>query len=237
MNREETLKLFINKLKKRKNFFFFKVGDDCVYCMQFETGSNSDGHFYSSDYAERMKEAYIYMAQQPEVYFAEWEDSFPGILHDTVICRQLRKDNDLNPQYVFFDALLSHEDQYLTSDLKEFYRVLKNDSRPKYYFARERMREVARVFNMTFVPVPHPNSYLYFEKVKQQVKKILKPNIIILFSCGMLAKIMLYECHKMSKEITVLDMGSAFDPLFVGDTRSNIEGQHLRVKEFFKDLL
>jgi hypothetical protein len=205
--------------------------------MQFETGSNSDGHFYSPEYAERMKEAYIYMAQQPDVYFAEWEDSFPGVLHNTVICRQLRKDNNLKPQYVFFDALLSHEDQYLTPDLKEFYRVLRDDSRPKYYFARERMREAAKVFNMMFVPIPHPNSFIHLEKVKQQVKKILRPNIVILFSCGMLAKIMLYECHKMNKEITVLDMGSAFDPMFVGDTRSNIEGQHLRVKEFFKDLL
>lgn len=212
MNREETIKLFTRKLRKKEPFSFVKIGDDCVFCMQGVVASNAEQHPYGPQLADHLKEAKDYLSKQSDAVVAEWA----------------------TPE---FDALLLHEDRYLTKNLRRFYWLLKNDSRPKYYFARERMREAARVFNMTFMPVPFPDSYSYFNRVKYQVKQIARPNIIILFSCGMLSKVMVYECHKMLKEMTVIDLGSAFDPLFVGDTRANDAGQHFKVKKFYHELL
>ena len=214
MNREQTIKTFTEKLKNQEPFSFIKIGDDCVFCIKGQEGSNAEGHPYSKELGSHMTEAYNYMIEQPGVFVAEWN----------------------NPKLTYFDALLLHEDEYLTEDLKEFYRLLKDEPRPKYYFARERMREAATVFNMNFVEVPYPDSYSHIDEVMAKVKEIAKDDIIILFSCGMLAKIMTYECHKINPKMTVLDMGSAFDPLFVGSTRSHDPDQHLRVKEFYKDL-
>jgi hypothetical protein len=184
--------------------------------MKGQEGSNGELHPYSKELGEHLREAKEFLWDKPNLFISEWAN----------------KDSR-----VFFDALLSHEDNYLTEDLKEFYKLLKDDPRPKYYFARDRNKEACKVFNMQFIEVPWPNSYSYLEQVKQQVKEIAKPDIIILFSCGMLAKIMIYECFKIEPNMTVLDMGSAFDPMFVGSTRSEDPDQHLRVKEFFNDIL
>ena len=210
MTREETIKVFTEKLRNQEQFSFIKIGDDCVFCMKGQSGSNAELHPYSEKLGQHLRDAYKYMLNH-DVFVTEWGD-----------------DN--------FDSLLLHEDSYLTEDLKEFYKLLKDDPRPKYYFARERMQEASKVFNMEFVEVPYPDSYSHFDEVMTKVKEIAKPGIIILFSCGMLSKIMTYECHKIEPNMTVIDLGSAFDPLFVGSTRSADPDQHLRVKEFYKDL-
>jgi hypothetical protein len=216
MDRTGTIQTFTQKLINKKPFSFIKIGDDCVFCVQGQKGANAENHPYSPELAHHMREAYEYCIRRPQdIHVAEWNNS----------------------KLWYFDALLMHEDRFLTDDLKNFYRILKNDSRPKYYFARDRMREASKVFNMEFIEVPYPNSYSHIAEVMEKVKEIARPDIIILFSCGMLSKIMVYECHKICPEMTVLDMGSAFDPLFVGDTRSNEPGQHLKVKEFMKELL
>jgi hypothetical protein len=215
MTRTETLEAFNYRMKNRDPFYFLKIGDDCVFCMRGACGANAEHHQYGPDLGEHLHEAKEYLKNKDNVFIAEWNQ----------------------PDMVYFDALLSHEDQFLTEDLKEFYKLLKDDPRPKYYFARERMREAAKVFNMEFIPVPYPNSYGYLGQVKVQVRNIARPGIIILFSCGMLSKVMIYEAYKMCQDMTVLDMGSAFDPMFVGDTRSNEAGQHFKVKQFFKDVL
>jgi len=214
MNREQTITKFTEKLRNKEPFSFIKIGDDCVFCINGQEGTNAELHPYSPELSKHMREAYDYMLKQEDVYVAEWN----------------------NPKLTFFDALLLHEDEYLTEDLKEFYRLLKDDPRPKYYFARERMKPACDVFKMTFAEVPYPNSYAHYKEVMAKVKEIAKPRVIILFSCGMLSKIMTYECHKICKDMTVIDLGSAFDPLFVGSTRSSDPDQHLRVKEFYNDI-
>ena len=221
MTRTETIRTFTDHLKSQRPFSFVKIGDDCVFAIRGQEGTNAEGHQYGDKISKHMKEAYEYLKDKPSVYVAEWNE---------------------NPKWgdgrlPFFDALLLHEDAYLTPDLKEFYRVLRDDTRPKYYFARDRMVEAARKFKMNFIAVPYPNSYDYVEAVIGKVKEIAKPGAVILFSCGMLAKIMIYECYKICKDMTVLDMGSAFDPLFVGSTRSADEQQHERVKSYYADIL
>lgn len=217
MNRETTIKVFTEKLRNQEPFSFVKIGDDCVFCMRGQTGANAEGHQYSPKLSKHLRKAYDYLKDRSSVYMAEWDANHPGL--------------------VFFDALLLHEDSYLTPDLRDFYQLLKDDPRPKYYFARERMKEAATVFNMELVPVPWPNSYVYIGQVLKKVKEIARPGVIILFSCGMLSKVMIYECHKINPDMTVLDMGSAFDPLFVGSTRSANQYQHLKVKKYYRELL
>lgn len=211
MDRTQTIQYVTDKMKNQEPFAYLKMGDDCMFCMKGQQGANAEQHPYSSELGIHLREAHRYMLTQPNVIVTEWGD-----------------DN--------FDSLLLHEDSYLTEDLKEFYRTLKHDPRKKYYFAQERMRPAAEFFNMEFVPVPFPDSYSHFKQVKKEIQKIMDNNIIILFSCGMLSKVMVYECWKACPYMTAIDLGSAFDPLFVGSTRSHDPDQHLRVKEYFKDL-
>lgn len=211
MDRTETIRFFTDKLKNHEPFYFAKEGDDCVFCMRGVIGSNAEHHDYGPKLAEHLVGGFDYLRKN-NAMVAVWD----------------------TPE---FDAFLLHEDRYLTEDLRNFYKLLKDDPRPKYYFARERMRDAARVFNMEFIPVPFPNSYDHFNKILHRVSKIARPGVIILFSTGMLSKVMVYECHKLCKEMFVVDLGSAFDPLFVGDTRAKDNGQHLKVKSYYAEIL
>jgi hypothetical protein len=231
LNREETIKLFSDKLRNQEPFCFDKFGDDCVFCMQGFGGTNAEGHKYSQKLGAHLKRAYVYLGHQSDVYIGEWQKKNS----EWVICSELRDATNINPNFAFFDALLMHEDQYLTEDLREFYRLLKADKRPKHYFARERMREAAKMFNLEFHPVDYPNSYEHISEVLDFVKENILGGSIVLFSTGMLSKVMVYECHRLSRALTAIDLGSALDPMFVGNTRSEQEGQYKKVQEFMKE--
>jgi hypothetical protein len=48
-----------------------------------------------------------------------------------------------------------------------------------------------------------------------------KPGAVFIMSCGMMAKVLAANLLERSQEISVLDAGSAWDPLFVdGGTRT-----------------
>ena len=184
---------YIKNIKEGINFSFVKRGDGELACMNGEVGTNCDGHPYSSELGEKLKESFEFLKDKADI--VEWNDqkNYNILLH--------RKDNNLEK-------------------LKEFWMAVKESNKPKMFVGPERLREVSKFLNSEFEAVSLNNS---FDSVKSILGDIVdKPmdNGIFIFSCGMPAKYLIAELLKRNPYITCIDAGSSFDPIFVGQTRT-----------------
>lgn len=188
------LDTYIKNIKEGKNFTFVKRGDGELACMEGETGANCDGHPYSKELGEALKESFEFLKDKADI--VEWNDqaNYNVLLH--------RKDNDL-------------------PKLKEFWMAVKNSPRHKVFVGPEKLSKVCDLLGAVRITVSDSNA---FESIKNLTIRPQK-NDIVIFSCGMAAKVLIARALKHDKNITCIDAGSSFDPIFVGNTRTEQASQ------------
>lgn len=189
-NMPTRLDTYTNKIKNNENFTFVKRGDGELACMSGETGTNCDAHPYTKELGDKLKESFEFLKDKADI--VEWNDqkNYNILLH--------RKDNDLNK-------------------LKEFWLTVKVAPRKKYFIGPARLAGAASLLDATHITVPEVNA---FEFLKQAAVPEPKDNDIWILSCGMPAKWVIAELLKKNPNITCIDAGSSFDPIFVGQTRT-----------------
>lgn len=184
------IEVYTDKIKNNDNFSFVKRGDGELACMAGETGANCDAHPYTKELGDKLKESFEFLKDKADI--VEWKDqkNYNTFLH--------RKDNDLEK-------------------IKDFWMAVKDSKRRKYFVGPNRLAGVSPLLGATLIPVPLVNAYDF---IKQMAVPELEDNDIWIFSCGMPAKYMIAELIKKNPKITCIDAGSSFDPLFVGNTRT-----------------
>ena len=197
------LDIYTDKIKKNINFSFVKRGDGEIACMAGATGANCDGHPYSKELGEKLKESFVYLKDKADI--VEWSDQklYNTLLH--------RKDNDLGK-------------------LKEFWMAVKDSPRKKYFVGPVRLAGAASMLDATLISVPLVNA---FESLSVIGVPPPEDNTIYIFSCGMPAKVVIAELMRKNPNITCLDAGSSFDPIFVGQTRTEQMDQETLKKLYF----
>ena len=187
---EDKLTTYTNNINNNINFTFVKRGDGELACMNGEVGVNCDGHKYSSELSEKLKESFEFLKDKADI--VEWNDqkNYNVLLH--------RKDNDLNK-------------------LKDFWMTIKNSPRNKFFVGPYRLLEAAAMIDAVIIPIPELNC---FDFLKTNPVPTPEDNDIWIFCCGMPAKWLIAEQIKRNHNITCIDAGSSFDPIFVGQTRT-----------------
>jgi glycosyltransferase involved in cell wall biosynthesis len=190
------LDIYANKIKSMQNFTFVKRGDGELACMAGEQGGNCDGHPYSKELGDKLKEAFEFMKDKADI--VEWNDqkNYNILLH--------RTDNDLEK-------------------LKNFWLTVKESSRRKFFIGPKRLEEVCQLLGVSFIEVPLINAFEYI-----QTTPLIPPpedNDIFVFSCGMPAKVLIAQILRRNPNVTCIDAGSSFDPIFIGNTRTVQAGQ------------
>jgi hypothetical protein len=139
----------------------------------------------------------------------------------------------INVNFVNFEILLQNT---LSQNKFDFYKSIKYSERKKIFVGPNRLFDIENFLNVdTLIEVPLVNSFSEYENVLASLKSEIENNSIILFSCGMPAKSLIYKSLEFNSNITCLDVGSGFDSLFIGHTR---EGQlnSAVVKNFYNEL-
>jgi glycosyltransferase involved in cell wall biosynthesis len=185
------LDIYTDKIKNNENFTFVKRGDGEIACMTQTTGANCDGHPYTKELGDKLKESFEFLKDKADI--VEWNDqkNYNVLLH--------RKDNDLEK-------------------LRNFWMTIKESPRRKMFIGPERLHGVVDFLKIDeFYPVPEVNA---FEFLKGTAVTAVEDNDIWILSCGMPAKWVIAELIKKNPNITCIDAGSSFDPIFVGATRT-----------------
>jgi len=129
-----------------------------------------------------------------------------------------------------YNILLHRTDNDLVK-LSEFYKTIKASTRQKFFIGPERLIGVAELLGATFVEVPLVNAFDYI----QGMDLVPQDGDIFIFSCGMPAKVLIAATLRANQNVTCIDAGSSFDPIFVGKTRTEQAEMDDLKKLYFED--
>jgi len=116
---------------------------------------------------------------------------------------------------VNFNMFLHRTDNDLEK-VREFWKTVKISKRKKIFVGPERLAGVINMLNIDeFIEIPLINT---FENMPSM--NCPENDSIYIFSCGMPAKVLIVDMLKGNKNITCIDAGSSFDPIFIGKTRT-----------------
>lgn len=188
-----TLESFGQAIKIRQPFSFVKLGDGERACMNGATGANCDGQPYSAALASALNTAYEFLVGKVHVV-------------------------DFFNQKVF-NMLLHRTDSDLTA-VKSFWETVSSATGVKVFVGPARLRPAAELLKARFIEVPLVDAFSDLERIKKQLFDHCKRDAICIFCAGATSKILIAEMLKVRQDITCLDAGSSFDPMFVGETRT-----------------
>lgn len=221
------IKYFFHKhisdsINNDQNITFIKAGDGEFLCMTGTKGQNCDDHPYSEELGHELHQAYDYFKDQNDTLVSQFpyiEPFLPG-----------------EPNQEIFESLL-FMDHNNTPEFVEMWRTIRKTKRKKHFIGN---RIVAMaIFDKlnidSIIEVPEKNAYASGLPL-DQIMKLIKENDIVLISAGFVGKVMAHIIHKAFEgKITILDTGSAFDPL-VKNTRSGQMSKE-KVNEVFQRIM
>lgn len=203
-----------DNLKTGRNFAFSRWGDGDWRCILGEKGMNCDGSIYYPDLGLalgnvlRRKPKYTLM-MQPKA----WNDLKNPI---KFWCSA----NGIDPSG-WPDADVLHNDS-MNNRLKDFFEAL--SSRELCLVGPRYLRGFQIGDRQRNIDVPEKNAWLVHETVKGYCADLAEMGCRIwLFSCGMMAKVLIDEMHQMyGDDVTLIDAGSVLDYYVQRPTRRYI---------------
>jgi hypothetical protein len=239
---EKNLKMYSDKIEKKENFTHVKYGDGEIICMARRGGKNCDQHDLSLDLGNKLIESLVYLSQNPYVYFPDWYFSNPPI----------NINDDINLS--FFNSLKNHYNLKLNSIqpfelimmgwgnmeydfLFKFLQKIKKSERKKIYVGPWRLREINCVLDIDkYIEIPLINAFNNFEEILGNILVEVEDDSIILFSVGPMSPYLIYRILNHNTKVTLLDIGSGFDSLFVGQTRGENQATTEISKKYIENL-
>jgi predicted O-methyltransferase YrrM len=231
--RTNDLHLFCDKLANKENFSVVKFNDGEWHAMTNKSGSNCDNHFYSERLSVDLLTAYKYLNNRDDVFISDYVNNFCAYPQHEVLASDIGF-----PKNSFVNFALLHdlpfrgEIQSLTPELKEFYRLIRDDTREKIFIGPDRLSGVIPFLNIDhFIPVPLLNAYDTLHLWWLNVPR--KENAIYLLSCGFNSCIVSSDLLQ-EVNATIIDLGSALDPVVFGKTRKS-QMDTSEIRQFYQD--
>jgi hypothetical protein len=112
------------------------------------------------------------------------------------------------------------EHDRLSGDLLRFYTAVARDDRRKAYVAPVPLKDGARMMRADWVPVPLGQDWQDSRVEQDSLVRFLGAYEVVLLSAAHAAKYVAGELIARDPSVTVIDLGSALDPLFWKPTRS-----------------
>lgn len=220
-----------------KQLFFTKVGDGELLCIDGATGANCDGQEYSEDLGNKLLRAYRWLALVG-VYLGKQTN--PQWMQPDIEAKVFSPiDRPIN----FIDGdIFLHRVGEMVDERRRFYKAIKLSDRHKIFVGPKKLEGVVNLLNVNdFIEVKPSNAFDDYDFIFSQICDIIKPNSIILFSSGLMSKVLMHKIMEKGFEenkmdFTCLDIGSAFDNLFIGQTRTEQVPQN-EMQEYYKELL
>lgn len=214
-----------------RNFSFTKVGDGELLCISGAQGANCDGQVYSQELGKKLLEAYRWMAQRGYVYLGQQTD--PRWRQDAI---QSQVFQGLKPFLIDGDILLHRVDEMVDAR-RGFYASIKYSCRRKIFIGPRKLEGVKSLLCIDeMIEVPATNAFDEFSFIFDQTYAIIKEGDIIMFSAGLMSKVLMHSILLKKPNVICLDLGSAFDNLFIGQTRTEQVPQE-EMKAYYKELL
>ena len=202
---------FTKKIMYGENFTFVKYGDGEIICMIGGTGKNCDDHPYSKKLGSLLERSFVKLLRYyDDVYLADWVDNLVKTRESYV------NTNNLNPKFADYECFLTLDENLNDNKLVKFYKLIKNSKRKKIFVGPKKLKDVSAMLNINkFIEVPLINAFSEYDNVLSQLKNYgVDDNNIYILCCSMMSCLICSDLKEINKKITLLDIGSGFDPIF-----------------------
>lgn len=236
------LNIFANNIVENKNFSFVKIGDGEIDAMICREGTNCDGHSYTIELSKKLKISFIELCNK-DIYLADWFKSnppqTPRDLYNFQFLRRYIKENKISPNLISpFELFLPGWGNLCDKNLLKFFQKVKETGRKKIYVGPRVLEKVNSLLNINhFVEIPKINAFAEHERILNDIKSIIEDNCIVILTVGLMSPYLANEILNLNPNVTILDVGSGFDPLFIGQTRGGGQASPERVIEYYSELL
>lgn len=256
---EESTSFLTNKLKNKEPFVFVKFGDGDLYWMAQNPVAIAGGETYRPGIDEELRKAADTLRRLPYVYFGDQLTCASGPYlesEQTVFIKQSLEKNGIpfqleefagehvsmqtivpDERWLHFECLLLHRK---SAELLEFYRAVKLDGRLKAFIGNWKLTASGIMLNAnsSLHSVVHENNA---HAEKHRIASLVRFYTeaywdILLLSAGRASKLIAAALAPQFPNRTIIELGSALDPLFIGRTRGEQLDPEV-AREFFKDLL
>ena len=227
------IEYFTKKLIEGLNFTFVKYGDGEIICMIGGKGKNCDDHPYSKKLATLLEQSFVKLLRNyNDVFLADWVDNLVKTRESYV------NTNNLNPKFADYECFLTLDENMNDPKLLNFYRQIKVSTRKKIFVGPKKLKDVSGMLNIDeFVEVPLIDAFSQYDDVLNRIKNFgVNDNNIYILCCSMMSCLICSDLKEINSNITLLDIGSGFDPIFGEKTRPKQPSAE-KCFEYYKELL
>ena len=224
---------FTKKILFNENFSFVKFGDGELICMIGAIGKNCDDHPYSKRLGRLLEESFVKLLKlYNDTYLAEWIDNLVKTRENYINA------NGLKPKFADYECFLTLDENLKDKKLLNFYKLIKNSKRNKIFVGPKKLRPVVEMLNIDkFVEVPIIDAFSSYDSVlKDLINYEVKNDNIYIFCCSMMSCVLCSDLKEINQNITLLDIGSGFDPIFSEKTRPK-QPTIEKCLEYYKDII
>ena len=216
-------------VEKKIPVSFSKYGDGEYLCASGSVGQNCDRDPYTDKLRIKLRESVTYMVDTAEnAHLGLWSDNVIGFWKQFVT----KEIKWAKYHTMIFDEDLHHKTQSMYAKLK-LYKAIKNSSMKKIMICNPLMIKAKILLNIdVMIHVPLCG---WFDSQLDTIISSVKSSVtdepfIMLTSCGMGAKVLIYEIRKLFPQGIFLDLGCALDQIC---TKKNSRGK----QNFYEILL
>lgn len=228
-----TLNQLIDYIKNDKQIIFLKYGDGEVECMKvtdennnmISYGQNCDNDKYFPELSYELKEAFIYFVNYhtyQNVHIGKWHSRNESDYLSKYYYEYQNKKNYVNKiiPYTNYHLVMNDKINLQNNSIYQFVKSIKyKENSIKIVVSNIQNQLLKDLFSSHyFVETPSSSLYLKIEDIEKSIKNIIEKysnqKIILLTSCGLSAKVLIYRLLKIyDTQLSAIDLGSSFDLL------------------------
>lgn len=219
-------RLWIHQLNQNEVVILSRWGDGefkCLYQLEKENKYNCDGHKYYKDLGDRLKKIL---------------KSHPPYTNGLSAFGSLKKVKDKKGIYILDRVLTDYPNinwilgcvfrkVSLDIGLSDFFSILNKKS--VVLVGPKHMKVLNKRFSFNHIIIPEKNCWIEYDNV---LKKCMNQNAnIYIFCASMMANVLIDDLYQLKKNVSLIHIGSTFDPYVGKCTRSNHSDMIRIIKE------
>ena len=195
----------ISNLEKNINFSFSRFGDGELNCAFGKKGKNCDGHEYFEDMGLELKKI---LESSPKYNVSIQPHGYNIWKHKILELKGIEFSNS----DIIHNASVSRE-------INKLFKIL--DNKNVLLVGPKHLSKLNEFKINNHIVIPSENCWLHYKTIEESIRKILKPDIVILYSASMMSNVIIDNLYNEFKNtITQIDCGSVFDPYVGLSTRT-----------------
>lgn len=211
--KQESLKEITYHLRNNIPVRVVRFNDGEWNAMVGHMGTNCDNHKYTEALKQDLRAAYGYLVGNSYIsdYITERKAADEHLnLQDEYIL----------PKNTVHHTFCAHEED-APLGLADFWLTLRNNDSLKYFVGPRRLQVFPFLNNYSTIPVPLLDAYNNLPTILEPILRIARTTDrpIFVLACGFISCIIAQRIAEVNPNATILDVGSALDPLFIGPTR------------------